>query len=439
MIVSFRGRPGLKLFCTAIVLASLGLVSAVVPLDRSVVAWTWEVVPTLFLFAPAVLAVYLAGGVAIAVVWAVGHRPEGGALAVFLAFFILFWSSSAFALLILLLPDAGALAKLWEPAFLLMPVAASLTHSAFLRFSALYPGAILPGDLARWRAARQRSAAAGGVRRVAGGSGSAVGRLVPDSVRRHLGRRVVTTEQLDRLLLDRRVIWSLPLLWLVAIPLLIAGVVRIWPGGGGAAAVALWTAFAGVPAILLIQRGLQHLQAGFFVAAPADQARVRWLVFGFLAAGYMILAAGVVLALGMVGLPVIVVEVLSATLIGLAPLVLILFVAAGVFLSGAIDPSLVIRKTTLFGFVGVGLTLLFVLFEQFVTTQVVGRLGLPSGTGSIVSGFLVALLFGTVRARAERATNRVMERLTAGAGDSSGAEEPLREDSPGSEVASFSS
>lgn len=81
----------------------------------------------------------------------------------------------------------------------------------------------------------------------------------------------------------------------------------------------------------------------------------------------------------------------------LFPLAFIAFlISAGisVFYRGAVDPSLVVHRTTVLGAVGVTLTLLFLVGEEVLSKLVETWFGLPPIIGGVMAGLLAAAVFG---------------------------------------------
>lgn len=95
----------------------------------------------------------------------------------------------------------------------------------------------------------------------------------------------------------------------------------------------------------------------------------------------------------------------------LIALALVVALAVSVFYRGAVDPSLMVRRTALYSVLGVLLTALFIAMEGVVSSQVITRVGLPSESGAVMAGTAVALAFGPARNRVESHVVAWMERL----------------------------
>jgi class 3 adenylate cyclase len=71
----------------------------------------------------------------------------------------------------------------------------------------------------------------------------------------------------------------------------------------------------------------------------------------------------------------------------------------------------VLRKTTLYGALGMCLAFLFAMVENVLSVHVAARLGFPEGSGGWLAGGLVALTIGPLRSRLEKRTDRIIDRL----------------------------
>lgn len=90
------------------------------------------------------------------------------------------------------------------------------------------------------------------------------------------------------------------------------------------------------------------------------------------------------------------------------PLVLVSCLAIAVFWEGVLDPRLAIRRTTVYGTLGVLFIILFAVVESLVSEFVEARLGLPNMAGAATSGALVAAIVLPLRGRFSRAVNRLI-------------------------------
>jgi len=91
---------------------------------------------------------------------------------------------------------------------------------------------------------------------------------------------------------------------------------------------------------------------------------------------------------------------LALSVVTMAGLI-VLGIAFSIFYHGAINPGLAIRRTAIYGLLGLVLTTVFVAVEGTVSSAIVIRMGLPAGTAPAVAGTVVALAFGPARKRVE--------------------------------------
>lgn len=97
---------------------------------------------------------------------------------------------------------------------------------------------------------------------------------------------------------------------------------------------------------------------------------------------------------------------------GLAPIglslalaFLVVCLSVAVLWSGAVDPKLAIRRTTVYGTLGVLFIILFAVVESLVSEVVEARLGLPDMVGAAASGGLVAAIILPLRRRLSEFVN----------------------------------
>jgi hypothetical protein len=230
----------------------------------------------------------------------------------------------------------------------------------------------------------------------------------------------------------------------------VADATRNWPGDLPAAmivAFALTTLLrifqflvAPVAAMLI---GAANLVAGYRRADAAARRRVLWLVSGAAAAVGM-------LTLPLVGAALIgailpdgstaarAVPVIVAMLIFSAPAVLVACTALAVFYSGAVDPRLVLERSTVYGILGAFGFVAFTTLESLLSAWVEASLGAPGLLGSVLAGCLAAGMLLPLRGALSRTVRRVLpaaqpvaatptvETLTVAAGDTGAADSVVR-------------
>ena len=80
----------------------------------------------------------------------------------------------------------------------------------------------------------------------------------------------------------------------------------------------------------------------------------------------------------------------------------------GVFRHGILDPRLAIRRTTVYGALGVLFIVLFAVVESLVSEILEARLGLPTMLGAALAGATVALIVIPLRGKFSRWMDRWM-------------------------------
>lgn len=159
---------------------------------------------------------------------------------------------------------------------------------------------------------------------------------------------------------------------------------------------------AAVADVLLVVLALSYLRDGYAVSAPAERRRVLWVlgglfVFGIAVSAFILGAGPGVLSSWT---PRVVREALR-WLVWLAAPVAFGLIAAGVLYRGAFDPSLVIRRTTVYGALGVLLTMLFAVVEEVTAERMFEQAGLPDSMGAGLAALVVAAVFGPLRGKLE--------------------------------------
>jgi hypothetical protein len=148
--------------------------------------------------------------------------------------------------------------------------------------------------------------------------------------------------------------------------------------------------------------GVAALRLGHGLAREADRRRMRWIVESLNAAVWTLMALAPFMVLRMLGVDNPVPRYLPAVFGGILPLVVVAGFAVAVFYDGALEPRLVIRKSTLYGLFGFGLAFLFAVTEELVTNHLSASMGLPDGTGTLVASGVIAVVFGAFHGRFNR-------------------------------------
>ena len=316
------------------------------------------------------LTALIACAVAVPLVIRAERLPEARTLALFLAFMALFWASVFSFFYFLPSSEPGRInfgmafgpgASAWAYTWYVLAVV------AFLRFSALFPR---PLKLAG-----------------AGRSG------LPDLVR---GLQTLSTLPV--------IVWSMggTLILIMAAP----AVGRTWTPASSTPEIS-WNLFW----ILAVSRmilgylilpmgmmglGVLNLYRGLRTATERDRARSLWVFAGFFSAFWMITIGSTLNFLGDLPDPV---TVWQVPLVLFAPLVIVVCLTVAVFYRGDLDPALVIRRSTVYGALGVLFVGLFAVAENLVSDSLVNRMGVPDTVGGALLAVFVALIVIPLRRR----------------------------------------
>lgn len=354
-------------------------------------------VETLVQMGAALAASLIACAIGFALVWRAARRPAARALSWFLGLFALFWSSVFLASML----DGDApgappyLDTLLELNGTLIFLTVLLSPIAFLRFSALFPRPLTPEDIE-----------GGGVH-----LRGAAARLVRPVTRPFRWLRLR--------LLEPRPVWTTALA-LGSVPLLASAVSALtgFDFSADQQASPLIRAAAAVFAVLvvffvlvatpaLIAISALNLRLSYRLAEADDRRRIRWIVDGFLV-GVIALFANPALTSAFDGLGVDhpALDAIPPMIYTIGLLAMVICLAVGVFYDGALDSTLIVRRSAVYTAFGVLLTFLFSGVEDLVSSHVSARLGLPSAASSFVAGGVVALAFGTLRSSVARVAGR---------------------------------
>lgn len=143
--------------------------------------------------------------------------------------------------------------------------------------------------------------------------------------------------------------------------------------------------------------GIMNLRTSYRLADAGERRRMTWVMVGFSAATWLILAAaGVGVVAGAFDIPERVALAIPV-LFGLAPLLVVLGSVVGVLYGGAIDPALALQRSTVYGVLAALAVVAFAGLENGLSALIEQRLGLPGFTGSVVAGAIVALALIPVR------------------------------------------
>lgn len=251
-------------------------------------------------------------------------------------------------------------------------------------------------------------------------------KLAPDTL--PPPRHLIFLRRLRLGLLKPSVIWGLAILLIMLRELAALAFLSLADSGGitgrvdtgtlaAAEAPALfWVSFFSTAFIVAvvplagIGLGLRNLVSGYRVADLGNRRRVLWLVAGVSLAGWMVvggLGTFLLLVLTPLDAPGWFTSLLLVLPI-LAPAVLVASTGIALFYSGAVDPGLVLKRSTVLGAIGAAGILLFAGLEEALSELVASKLGLPGIVGSIVAGAVAAGVMLPMRKVVGKAASRVL-------------------------------
>jgi hypothetical protein len=248
----------------------------------------------------------------------------------------------------------------------LFPLAAVAAMAMLIRFSALFPRPLNPGDLR----AHSRSRAA----------------------------RFVVAAQ----------VWTMggtrlrrAALWFCMLAVVLPQAISIASGGGAAGMIAgqisRYVTVAALLATLVIAPA--NLRASYRRADAAERRHIFWVLEGcVLVAAVVLIASALKLLQNATGYTPPVPYWFALSLMG-GFMGLLTCLAFAMFGSGALDPALAIRRTAVASAVGLMTVVLFATLEQLLQGYVGARLGLSDRAGGVLTGVAVGLAFEPVRGR----------------------------------------
>jgi hypothetical protein len=318
----------------------------------------------------------LACGLAAFLLIKAADRTDARLLTLFLAFLAFYWGSLFRFMNIEATENSVNLQIQYGDGWISQSAVAAfvLAVAAFVHFSIRFPAALTPDRLAR----------AGRLRAWRGATlnplflwGSAIvliltARFVPDVAASLLGLRAETAAPPPPAMVS--IVAAIAVLCLAYV---IAGVIL----------------------------GTINLRTSYRIATAQERKRVLWVVSGFMVAAFMLLAAGgLIVLVAATDIPAPIFGV-AGPLIVLAPLVLVTCAAIGVLYAGAIDPALVLRRSTVWGALAAIGLVLFTAIENALSALIEQRLGLPGFVAAVAAGLIVTVVLIPVRARVQSWVN----------------------------------
>ncbi len=373
------------------------------------------------------VAAFMAAGLALALLWRAAHRPDARALGVSLAASVIM-----FGPILANLRGVPVLGDMIEANRWIADVIdvaalgfASIAAAAFARFCTLFPRALTASDIAAYGSMRRSRDSLAWMDDIERWTLGLVNRL---AVRLPLRRGVAggpdTSHQLMSPAKQKETTEILHFIQgrgfeiFAAAPFLLGLVLVLAHAavyGSPAAPTVRSAAYlaVGLPGILLLILAVsstQFLRAGYTVANAADRQRMLWLVEGCLAViwfGFLFMPVSLGFDIAGREPP----DMLYAIMFPALLLTILTCLAIAVFGKGALDSSLVIRRTALYGLLGGVLFVIFAVVENVAADLVALRFGISQHIGSWVAAGVLALLARPAHNWLQRRTNHALDRV----------------------------
>lgn len=340
---------------------------------------------------------------AVVLIWRAWKEPAARALAVLLVATALLYLLAVLPLAFagraageLLGYDAPAARAFWSAVAVLVAVAGA----ALLRFAAFFPDEVTEQEIAVVRARGEEGA-----------------RELPGLLRilSTLGWKLRKDERVPRFLRPTAALeFRLSRLFLT-----LARSHALWPGAillGLSALVSFWM----VPPLLFVVTvtsltgATAFLTTSYMTSDATGRRKILWFTAGAFPCLWLMSVGGGMamvlvadLLLGEAPLP----EILAVLLVITSPagLVLMAALAAAVFLHGALDPALTIRRTVLYSSLGVLLAFLFAVLENGLSDWLLEGTRLPFGAGAWIAGGMLAVAVVPLHRWTERGVDRILD------------------------------
>jgi hypothetical protein len=209
---------------------------------------------------------------------------------------------------------------------------------------------------------------------------------------------------------------AMPLLFEPGLSWILRGFRALGGGDETAAGLFLWVLASAAVVAALVILGMLGLAVAFFIRgyrrADAEARRsALWLLVGVAGSAMLILASVLLMALD-TALPVTpgLLSRHAPFVILFAPLLMVVCVGVAILYSGALDPRLALRRSTINGIAGTVGLLVFAGLENSLSAWVEGRLGLPGTIGSFLAGAASAGVFLPVQHALRRRSPKITAR-----------------------------
>lgn len=160
--------------------------------------------------------------------------------------------------------------------------------------------------------------------------------------------------------------------------------------------------------LLALVVAVSNMRINYRNASAEGKRRIFWVVEGFLGAVGLVVIASLVKVVQMVGGresgPWYPLSMLAAFII------LIVCLTIAMFFSGALDPALAIKRTAVYGLLGITLVFVFVAVENTVQDYLKAWLHLSDSASGVIVGGVVALSAEPIKERLSAVAERVLGR-----------------------------
>lgn len=165
------------------------------------------------------------------------------------------------------------------------------------------------------------------------------------------------------------------------------------------------------PAVVVL--AFMNLRRTYLLLGADERQRITWIVAGLALNLAILLFSSTLELIGPVIAPRIAVSfgTIGYILQTVAHLVLVGCLATGIFVRGAFDAHVVVRKTALYGVLGPTVLFLFAAIENLVASQVAAALGLSESAGAWIAGATIAVAIGPLHDRLRRTVDNIAVRL----------------------------
>ncbi|MCA1798889.1 MAG: hypothetical protein LC632_05340 [Xanthomonadaceae bacterium] len=173
-----------------------------------------------------------------------------------------------------------------------------------------------------------------------------------------------------------------------------------------------------LPGLGYLPACMGYWEVNYTRSDDAQRRVIRWMLTSvyIAAVAYVVVVTSYIAISSLTGIMAadagqMVVVALVVWLLPSAWLLLLLAIVASILFRGAIEPTLVLRRTVLYSAILVALSATFVIVENALQSRIISALGLPEQTGMVITGTLIAVAAGTMREKLTGWINGWVDRL----------------------------